>query len=68
MLKVVLCFSRHFSCHLQSEYILVGYFWEPYVGQGIGYERADGWSGREGCCLIGDEQVKVTCQECFHTE
>jgi hypothetical protein len=26
MLKIIQRFDKHFSCHLQSEYVMVGYF------------------------------------------
>jgi hypothetical protein len=36
MLKVVQHFSKHSSCHLQGECLLVGYFWKSYIGQAVG--------------------------------
>jgi hypothetical protein len=36
MLKVIQCFGKHFSCHLQGECVLVGHFWKPYKGQAVG--------------------------------
>jgi hypothetical protein len=36
MLKVVQHFCIHYSCHLQSEYVLIGHFWMPYIGQVVG--------------------------------
>jgi hypothetical protein len=38
MLKVIQCFDKHCICHLQGEYLLVGHFWKPYMGQAIGSE------------------------------
>jgi hypothetical protein len=36
MLQVIQRFGKHRSCHLQGEYILVGRFWRPYIGQAVG--------------------------------
>jgi hypothetical protein len=33
MLKVIQRFAKHCSCHLQVQYVLVGHFWKPYIGQ-----------------------------------
>jgi hypothetical protein len=30
--------NKHCSCHLQGEYVLVGHFWKPYIGQAVGGE------------------------------
>jgi hypothetical protein len=38
MLRIVRRFGKHFSCHLQSEYIAVGRFWRTCVGQAAGGE------------------------------
>jgi hypothetical protein len=36
MLKISHHFSKHCSCHLQGEYVMVGHFWKPYIGQAVG--------------------------------
>jgi hypothetical protein len=36
MLTVVQRFGKHCICHLQSEHVLTGHFWQPYVGQKVG--------------------------------
>jgi hypothetical protein len=36
VLKFVQCFDKHCSFHLQGEYVLVGYFWQSYVGKAVG--------------------------------
>jgi hypothetical protein len=36
MWKVIQHFGKHCSCHVQGEYVLVGHFWKPYVGQAVG--------------------------------
>jgi hypothetical protein len=38
MLKVIQRFSKHRSCHLLGEYVLVGSFWKLYIGQALGDE------------------------------
>jgi hypothetical protein len=35
MVKIIR-FGKHCSCHLQGEYVMVGRFGEPYVGQAAG--------------------------------
>jgi hypothetical protein len=35
MLKIYQCFDRYCICHLQGEYIMVGCFWQPYIGQAV---------------------------------
>jgi hypothetical protein len=36
MLRIIQCFGKHHSCHLQGEYVKVGCFWKPYIGQAVG--------------------------------
>jgi hypothetical protein len=31
-------FSKDCSCHLQGEYVCVGYFWKPYIAQALDSE------------------------------
>jgi hypothetical protein len=31
-------FGNHCSCHLQGNYVMVGHFWKPYIGQAVGGE------------------------------
>jgi hypothetical protein len=38
MLKVIQCFGKHYSCHLQGEYLLIRRFWKPNIGQALGGE------------------------------
>jgi hypothetical protein len=38
MLKIIQRFGKHCICHLQGEYVMVGRFWKPYIGQAIGGE------------------------------
>jgi hypothetical protein len=38
MLKIIQRFGKHCSCHLQGEYVMVGHFWQPYIGQTVGGE------------------------------
>jgi hypothetical protein len=38
MLKSIQRFGKYCSCHLQGEYVIVRYFWKPYVGQAVGGE------------------------------
>jgi hypothetical protein len=33
MLRIIQHFGKHCSCHLQSEYVVAGYFWNLYIGQ-----------------------------------
>jgi hypothetical protein len=33
MLKFIRCFREHYTCHIQSEYVLVVRFWKPYRAQ-----------------------------------
>jgi hypothetical protein len=33
MLRIVQRFSKHCSCHLQGECVVVGHVWKPYTGQ-----------------------------------
>jgi hypothetical protein len=33
MLRIIKRFGKHYSCHLQGEYVMVGCFWKPYIGQ-----------------------------------
>jgi hypothetical protein len=36
MLRIIQRFGKHCNCHLQGEYIMVGRFWKPYIGQAVG--------------------------------
>jgi hypothetical protein len=38
MLKIIQRFGKHCSCYLQGEYVIVGRFWKPYIGQAVGGE------------------------------
>jgi hypothetical protein len=40
MLRINQYFCKHCSFHLQSEYVMVGHFWKPYIclGQEVGGE------------------------------
>jgi hypothetical protein len=38
MLKIIQRFGKHSSCHLQGKYVMVGRFWQPYIGQAVGAE------------------------------
>jgi hypothetical protein len=38
MLKITQRFGKHFRCHLRGEYVMVGRFWKPYIGQAVGGE------------------------------
>jgi phosphatidylinositol kinase/protein kinase (PI-3 family) len=38
VLKIIQHFSKHCSCHLQGESVMVGHFWQPYIGQAVGRE------------------------------
>jgi hypothetical protein len=38
MLKIVYRFGKHCSCYRQGEYVMVGHFWNPYIGQEVGRE------------------------------
>jgi hypothetical protein len=33
ILRIIQRFGKHCSSHLQGEYVLVGRFWKPYIGQ-----------------------------------
>jgi hypothetical protein len=33
ILRIIQRFDKHFSCHLQGEYVVVGRFCKPYIGQ-----------------------------------
>jgi hypothetical protein len=61
MLKVIQCFDKHCSCHLESECVLFRHFLEALKracrGWQVGHYELDWWSGRAGCCPIGDEYV-----------
>jgi hypothetical protein len=35
MLRIVQRFGKHCNCHLQSEYVVAGCFWKPYIGQAV---------------------------------
>jgi hypothetical protein len=35
-LRVIQCFFKRFSCHLQGEYVSLGHFWQAYVVQAMG--------------------------------
>jgi hypothetical protein len=32
VLKIIHRFGKHFSCHLQGEYVMVGHFRQPDIG------------------------------------
>jgi hypothetical protein len=36
MLRVIQCFDKHCSCHLQGESVVAGSFWKLYIGQALG--------------------------------
>jgi hypothetical protein len=38
MLRIIQRFGKHFSCNLQSEYVMVGRFLKPYTGKAVGGE------------------------------
>jgi hypothetical protein len=38
MLRIIQRFAKHYSCHLQGEYVMVGHFRKPYIGQAVGGE------------------------------
>jgi hypothetical protein len=38
MLRIIQCFGRCCSCHLQGGSVEVGHFWKPYMGQALGGE------------------------------
>jgi hypothetical protein len=38
MLKIINRFGKHCSCYLQGEYVMVGRFWKPHIGQEVGRE------------------------------
>jgi hypothetical protein len=51
-------FGKNCSCHLQGEYVLVGNFWKPYIGQEVGgeWDLMNDWrSGRVDCYPVGDK-------------
>jgi hypothetical protein len=58
MLKIIR-FGKHCSYHLQGEYVMVGRFWQPYIGHrwASGFDCGDWWGGKAGCYPIGDEHV-----------
>jgi hypothetical protein len=37
MLKIIR-FGKHFICHLEGEYVMIGRFWKPYIEQAVGGE------------------------------
>jgi hypothetical protein len=55
MLKVIQRFGKHCNCHLQGEYVLVGCFWEPHIGQEVGGE----WDAKN---LIGGAEERAAIQ------
>jgi hypothetical protein len=36
MWRIVQRFSKHCSCYLQGECVVVGRFWKPFIGQALG--------------------------------
>jgi hypothetical protein len=38
MFKIIHCFGKHCSCHPQGESVMVGCFWQSYIGQAVGGE------------------------------
>jgi hypothetical protein len=38
MSRIIKHFSKHCSCHLQGECVVVGHFWKPHTGQVVGGE------------------------------
>jgi hypothetical protein len=81
MLSFVQRFGKHYSCHLQGEYVFVGRFWLPYVWGGGG-DRADCLSGRAGCyparclrlpkmaiqCIVTLGMTTVVSPKCWITQ
>lgn len=53
MLNVVI----HCSCNLQCEYVLVGHFWNSYVGQAV-QSKWNMTSVRARCYSIGSEDLE----------
>jgi hypothetical protein len=35
MLRIIQCFSKHCSCHIQVKCIVVRCFWKPCIGQAV---------------------------------
>jgi hypothetical protein len=35
MLRIIQYFGKHYSYYLQSECVVVGHFWKPYMGQAV---------------------------------
>jgi hypothetical protein len=54
-------FGKDCICHLQDEYVMVRLFWKSYVGHAVGgrveFDGADWWSGRAGCCTVGNHYI-----------
>jgi hypothetical protein len=38
MLRIIQRFGKHCSCYLQGEYVMIGRFLKPYMGQAVGDE------------------------------
>jgi hypothetical protein len=38
MLKIIHCFGKRCSCHLQGEYAMFRRFWQPCIEQAVGAE------------------------------
>jgi hypothetical protein len=34
----IIRFSKHCSCHIQGEFVMVGHFWQSYMRQVVGGE------------------------------
>jgi hypothetical protein len=52
ILKIIQRFGKHCICHLQGEYVMVGRFWQPYIGQAVGGEL-------DSMVLIGRAEAEV---------
>jgi hypothetical protein len=46
MLRIIQRFGKHYSCHLQGEYVRVGRFIGQTVGDELHFDGADWWTGR----------------------
>jgi hypothetical protein len=69
MLKII-HFIKHFGCHLQGEYVLVGTFWKPYIGQAVRGEwyvmnligRTEEWTAIQ---LVVSTWLRKKCEKFF---
>jgi hypothetical protein len=66
MLMVIQSFDKHYSCHLQGDYIVPSLYWLVVLedmcrvgsGRSVGCVGSDCWNGIPVCCLILDENIE----------